>query len=114
MLLDNARCGDFVTVSKKDDEFCGLHGEIVERTDTKVKIMVYGKILVYSENELTLIARAGRSLHDDLSEKVKARETNHLGTEGYDELINLAIDMQEWAWATDLVQRKKDHIGKKR
>jgi len=112
MLPENVRSGDFVLVQKEDDEYFNKYGEIVERTDTKVKIMINGRITIYSPDELHLAARSGRKLHEEIKEQIDARKTDHLTVEDINELINMAIDMEDWEWATALVNRKQIMLTK--
>ncbi|QNR70390.1 hypothetical protein IAQ67_28975 (plasmid) [Paenibacillus peoriae] len=107
MLPDNARSGDLVLVHKEDDEYFYMYGEIVERTESKVKIMINGRIAIYAPDEIHLAARAGRNLHEEIKEQLESKEPSLLTMEDINDLINLAIDMEEWEWAKDLVNRKQ-------
>lgn len=111
MLPVNAREGDFVEVSNRDSAYFGMIGKIKQLTPTKATVDIYGKFVDIEKKDLELRARTGTGSHDSLVEQIKSQEVANLDEEGYNGLINLAIDLQEWEWAKELVDRKNKFLA---
>jgi signal peptidase I len=113
VLPDNARAGDFVVVNNKENTYYGMIGRIKEITPIGVTVDIYGKLVKLNKGDLILRARVGMGKHDELVEQVNSQECAHLDEIGYDGLIDLAIDLKEWGWAKELVDRKYEYLAKK-
>lgn len=114
MIPHNAREGDFVEVTCKDNLYFGMIGRIKQITPSKVTVDIYGKLVDIDKEELTLRARVGSGTHDALTEQINSQETSNLDEEGYDALIDYAIDIKDFEWAKDLVHRKNQYLIDKR
>lgn len=113
MLPNNAREGDFIEVNNRENAYYGMIGRIKQLTPTKVTVDIYGKYVDINKEDLILRARVGTNTHDALVEQINSQECAHLDEIGYDGLINLAIDMKDWEWAKELVDRKYEYLAKK-
>jgi hypothetical protein len=106
MLTFNARSGDFVDVLTKEHSYYGMIGSIKQLSPETATINFYGKDIEVPKLDLMLRARVGTSTHDEVSLQLKSQETSNLDAEGYNGLINYAIDIKDWDWANELVERK--------
>jgi len=112
VLSINARKGDFVLVNNKDNQHFGMIGRIKRINDDTVIVDIYGDSVEIDKKDLILSARRGTNKHDHLTEQIKSQKCAHLDEVGYDGLINLAIDMQDWEWAKELVDRKYKYLAR--
>lgn len=116
MLQRTARIEDFVEVISEDSKWFGFLGKIrkydSETLYSKVKVQIFDNVLEFEQNELKLYARKGTHSYDVLEEQEEERKTKALTVEDLNELINFAIDIEDWEYAQELVSRKQDMLAK--
>jgi hypothetical protein len=106
MLPETARVEDFVEVTSQDCEWFGFIGTIDKFDGNKVAVKIFDKVIMFERGDLKIKARKGSKTYQELADSVEERAASNLTAEDYNDLINLAIDMQDYAWATELVNRK--------
>lgn len=119
MLPMSARPGDIVEVTVTNSRYFGMLGKLVtspKEFDPFVKVNFHGKEVKIPKNHLTLKARTGSATHSKLSSQIEKMTrmnlTDDLTCEDYDDLINLALDLKDYEWAKELVERKYSHKKK--
>lgn len=103
-----ARESDIVEVINEEHTHFGMVGKIVsyhKGRDTAV-VDIYGKEVTFRRSDLKMKARTGTNKYSEIQEVLNARHVDDLTREDYDILINHALEVGEFEWATDLVNRK--------
>lgn len=112
MIPANARQGDFVTVSNEDNTYFGAIGKIKQLHPKTATVDIYGKEVEIPTSDLTMKARTGTGSHDAITQQIKERECDNLDADGYNALINFAIDSKDFDWAKELIDRRDAKKGR--
>lgn len=109
MLPSTARPNDIVEVINEEHTYYGTIGKIINKSKKEdeelVMVEIYGKPVTLRRSDLKIRARVGTNSHKELKQKMEEMVPKNLIAEDYNDLINLAIDLKEWDWAMELVER---------
>ena len=108
MIPVTTREGDFVEVIDKKSEYFGMIGKVKGLNSRSALVDIYGKLVEIDRVDLRLRARVGSRTHDELTDQINSRDPE-LDEEGYNALIDFALDIRDFKWAAELVDRKNDY-----
>lgn len=102
MLPFTARRDDYVEVINENHEYYRMIGKIYSIFIDEIIVDFDGKKVVFSREDLQMVARVGTNKHKEL----ELRNLNNLTKEDFNELIDFALSLRDWEWVKDLVKRR--------
>ncbi len=98
---------DYVKIVNEFSPYHGLVGRVVNIIGEDIVIDVFGDVVSVVSEDIELRAKYMSHAYYECSTKFKNWHTRRLLNEDIKELIDLALDMKDLAWATELSKRLK-------
>ncbi|MCY7861178.1 hypothetical protein MOD67_14220 [Bacillus licheniformis] len=106
MLPHTARIDDIVEVIDKNHDYFGRTGKIANIMLGKVVVNFNDREVGLHPSSLSLKARLGTRKHKELMEDMEGRQSKYLTWDDLNDLMNYALDLQDYEWAYELKQRR--------